>query len=63
MAFAVFSLLAIVFVPYHRYVGLLKWFTFSLLAYVGVVFTVKIDWPAVAVGRLRAAGSNSRVRR
>lgn len=50
VAFAVFSLLAIVFVPYHRYVGLLKWFTFSLLAYVGVVFTVKIDWPAVAVG-------------
>ena len=50
MAFAVFSPLAIVFVPYHRYVGLLKWFTFSLLAYVGVVFTVKIDWLAVASG-------------
>ena len=44
------SLLAIVFIPYHRYVGLLKWFTFSLLAYVGVVFTVKIDWPAVVSG-------------
>jgi NRAMP (natural resistance-associated macrophage protein)-like metal ion transporter len=51
-AFAVFSLLAVVFIPYHRYVGLLKWFTFSLLAYVGVVFTVKIDWQAVAVGAL-----------
>ena len=50
IAFATFSLLAIVFVPYHRYVGLLKWFTFSLLAYVGVVFTVKIDWAAVATG-------------
>jgi Mn2+/Fe2+ NRAMP family transporter len=50
VAFAMLSLLAIVFVPYHRYVGLLKWFTFSLLAYVGVVFTVKIDWPAVAFG-------------
>jgi NRAMP (natural resistance-associated macrophage protein)-like metal ion transporter len=49
-AFAVFSLLAVVFIPYHRYVGLLKWFTFSLLAYVGVVFTVKIDWHAVVVG-------------
>ncbi|HSS84363.1 MAG TPA: divalent metal cation transporter, partial [Reyranella sp.] len=48
--FAVFSLLAVVFIPYHRYVGLLKWFTFSLLAYVGVVFTVKIDWHAVALG-------------
>ena len=50
LAFAVFSLLAIVFIPYHRYVGLLKWLTFSLLAYVGVVFTVKIDWHAVAMG-------------
>jgi NRAMP (natural resistance-associated macrophage protein)-like metal ion transporter len=52
VAFAVLSLLAIVFVPYHRYVGLLKWFTFSLLTYVGVVFTVEIDWSAVAVGAL-----------
>jgi NRAMP (natural resistance-associated macrophage protein)-like metal ion transporter len=51
-AFALFSLLAIVFIPYHRYVGLLKWLTFSLLAYVGVVFAVKIDWHAVAVGAL-----------
>jgi NRAMP (natural resistance-associated macrophage protein)-like metal ion transporter len=52
VAFAVLSLLAVVFVPYHRYVGLLKWFTFSLLTYVGVVFTVEIDWSAVAVGAL-----------
>jgi NRAMP (natural resistance-associated macrophage protein)-like metal ion transporter len=52
IVFAAFSLLAIVFIPYHRYVGLLKWFTFSLLAYVGVVFTVKIDWGAVALGAL-----------
>ena len=49
VAFAAFSLLAVVFIPYHRYVGLLKWFTFSLLAYIGVVFTVKIDWHAVVV--------------
>jgi NRAMP (natural resistance-associated macrophage protein)-like metal ion transporter len=48
--FALFSLLAVVLIPYHRYVGLLKWLTFSLLAYVGVGFTVKIDWHAVAVG-------------
>jgi NRAMP (natural resistance-associated macrophage protein)-like metal ion transporter len=52
LVFALFSLLAVVFIPYHRYVGLLKWFTFSLLAYVGVVFSVKIDWPAVAAGAL-----------
>src|SRR5258708_1221694 len=29
VAFAAFSLAAVVFIPYHRYVGLLKWFTFS----------------------------------
>jgi NRAMP (natural resistance-associated macrophage protein)-like metal ion transporter len=52
VGFALFSLLAVVFIPYHRYVGLLKWFTFSLFAYVGVVFTVKIDWAAVAGGAL-----------
>jgi NRAMP (natural resistance-associated macrophage protein)-like metal ion transporter len=50
--FAVGSLLAIVFVPYHRYVGFLKWLTFSLFAYVGVVFAVHIDWRAVAIGAL-----------
>ena len=52
VGFAVVSLLAVVFIPYHRYVNLLKWFTFSLLAYVGVVFAVKIDWMAVAAGAL-----------
>ncbi|MDI1284802.1 MAG: divalent metal cation transporter [Reyranella sp.] len=47
IGFAIVSLLAIVLVPYHRYVGYLKWLTFSLFAYVGVVFTVHIDWAAV----------------
>jgi Mn2+/Fe2+ NRAMP family transporter len=50
--FALVSLLAIVVIPYHRYVGVLKWLTFSLFAYVGVVFTVKMDWLAVASGAL-----------
>lgn len=49
-AFGLGSLLAIVFVPYHRYVGFLRWATLSLAAYVGVVFTTPIDWAAVAVG-------------
>ncbi len=48
--FAVVSLIAVVFVPYHRYVGALKWLTFSLFAYVGVVFAVHIDWRAVGIG-------------
>jgi NRAMP (natural resistance-associated macrophage protein)-like metal ion transporter len=50
--FAVAALVATVFVPYHRYVNVLKWLTFSLLAYVGIVFTVHIDWLAVAGGAL-----------
>ncbi len=50
--FAAVSLLAVVFVPYHRYVGVLKWLTLSLFAYVGVVFTVHIDWLAVVQGAL-----------
>jgi Mn2+/Fe2+ NRAMP family transporter len=48
--FAMVSLLAIVFIPYHRYIGVLKWLTFSLFAYVGIVFTVHIDWAAVGRG-------------
>jgi NRAMP (natural resistance-associated macrophage protein)-like metal ion transporter len=52
LGFAVFSGVAIVFVPYTRYVGLLKWLTFSLLAYVGVVFAADINWAAVGAGAL-----------
>jgi NRAMP (natural resistance-associated macrophage protein)-like metal ion transporter len=48
--FALGTLLTTVFIPYHRYVAVLKWLTFSLFAYVGIVFTVQIDWAAVAVG-------------
>lgn len=50
--FAAGSLLLQVFVPYHRYVHVLKWLTLSLLAYVGVVFAVAIDWNAVLRGML-----------
>jgi NRAMP (natural resistance-associated macrophage protein)-like metal ion transporter len=44
------SLLLQVFVPYHRYVHVLKWLTLALFAYVGVLFSVQIDWRAVALG-------------
>jgi NRAMP (natural resistance-associated macrophage protein)-like metal ion transporter len=50
--FAILSVLAIIFIPYSRYVGFLKYLTFSLFAYVGVVFTAHIDWRAVGVGAL-----------
>jgi NRAMP (natural resistance-associated macrophage protein)-like metal ion transporter len=50
--FGVGSLLLQVFVPYHRYVRVLKWLTLALLAYVGVVFAVHIPWLAVIEGTL-----------
>jgi Mn2+/Fe2+ NRAMP family transporter len=46
--FAAGSIVLQLFVPYHRYVYLLKWLTLALFAYVGVVFTVHIDWLRVA---------------
>ncbi len=38
------SLLLQVFLPYERYVKVLKWLTLSLLAYVGVGFAAKVNW-------------------
>lgn len=50
--FAAVSLLLQVYVPYHRYVHVLKWLTLALFAYVGVLFSVRIDWQAVLYGTL-----------
>jgi NRAMP (natural resistance-associated macrophage protein)-like metal ion transporter len=48
IAAAAISLLLQVYIPYHRYVHYLKWSTLVLFAYVGVVFSVHIDWFDVA---------------
>ncbi|WP_160120656.1 NRAMP family divalent metal transporter [Rhodovarius lipocyclicus] len=48
--FAAVSLLLQVFVPYHRYVHVLKWLTLALFAYAGILFSVRIDWAGVAQG-------------
>ncbi|WP_084637562.1 NRAMP family divalent metal transporter [Paludibacterium yongneupense] len=45
--FGVVSLLAELWIPYHRYVSVLKWLCLSLFAYVAVVFVVKIPWNTV----------------
>jgi Mn2+/Fe2+ NRAMP family transporter len=47
IAAAAVSLLLQVFVPYHAYVRYLKWLTLVLLAYVGIVFAIRIDWTEV----------------
>ncbi|MDB5731372.1 MAG: iron transporter [Variovorax sp.] len=48
--FGVVSLLLQVFLPYERYVRVLKWLTLSLFAYVGVVFAAHVDWGAALRG-------------
>lgn len=42
--FAFVSLTLEVFVPYHRYAGLLKWLTLALFIYVVAAFTVQVPW-------------------
>jgi NRAMP (natural resistance-associated macrophage protein)-like metal ion transporter len=44
LAFGLLSLGLQIWLPYAKYVRILKWLTLSLLAYVGVVFTVHLDW-------------------
>jgi Mn2+/Fe2+ NRAMP family transporter len=50
LTFALLSLALQLFLPYERYARYLKWLTLVLLAYVAVVFAVKIDWRAAALG-------------
>lgn len=47
IGFGIISVLLQVFIPYRRYVQVLKWLTLALLAYVGVVFAIHIAWGEV----------------
>ena len=47
VTFGVTSLLLQLFIPYRRYVRILKWLTLALLAYVATVFVVRIPWAEV----------------
>ena len=46
--FGVVSLVLQIFIPYSKYVRVLKWLTLALLAYVATVFVVHIPWGQVA---------------
>jgi Mn2+/Fe2+ NRAMP family transporter len=46
--FAVLSLTLQMFISYERYANYLKWMTLVLLAYVAVLFVVKVDWARAA---------------
>ena len=47
LVFGGVSVLLQVFIPYVRYVRVLKWLTLALFAYVGTLFTVSIPWSEV----------------
>jgi Mn2+/Fe2+ NRAMP family transporter len=47
--FAALSLALQVFVPYSRYVHILKWLSMALLAYVAAAFSLTIPWREVAL--------------
>jgi NRAMP (natural resistance-associated macrophage protein)-like metal ion transporter len=47
VGFGVLSAALQVFIPYQRYVNLLKWLTLVLLAYVATVFVVRVPWGEV----------------
>ncbi|GBL45913.1 manganese transport protein MntH [Sulfuriferula multivorans] len=44
VGFGAVSLLLQVFIPYKRYVRILKWLTLALLAYVATVFVIHVPW-------------------
>lgn len=41
-----------VFIPYNRYVSVLRWLTFALFAYFGTVLVVKVPWGEAVRGLL-----------
>jgi Mn2+/Fe2+ NRAMP family transporter len=47
-----------IFMPYARYVTVLKWLTLALFAYFGTVMTVQIPWGEAAAGILRPTFSS-----
>ncbi len=46
VAFALVMVVLEIAVPYHRYARVLRWLALSLLAYVGVLVVVHVDWAA-----------------
>lgn len=52
IGFGVVSLVLQIFIPYTRYVRVLKWLTLALLAYVATVFVVHTPWILVLKGTL-----------
>jgi NRAMP (natural resistance-associated macrophage protein)-like metal ion transporter len=52
VAFALVMIVLELAVPYHRYARVLRWLALSLLAYVGVLAVVHVDWTAALTSTL-----------
>ena len=50
VAFGILCAVLQVFIPYSRYVSVLKWLTFALFAYFGTVMVVNVPWAEAARG-------------
>ena len=50
IGFALLSLGLQLFIPYRRYARILMVLTFSLFAYVALIFMLKLDWAAIGAG-------------
>jgi NRAMP (natural resistance-associated macrophage protein)-like metal ion transporter len=50
IGFAVLSLVLQLFIPYRRYARFLTVLTFSLFAYVAIIFLLPLDWKAIGAG-------------
>ncbi len=59
IGFSVVSLVLQIFIPYTRYVRVLKWLTLALLAYIATVFVVHTPWMLV----LKAAETKAEARK
>ncbi|MBW8815431.1 MAG: divalent metal cation transporter [Caulobacterales bacterium] len=57
LLFALVSLGLQLFISYGAYAKVLKWLTLTLLAYVAVLFAVRIDWGAAARGLIPGPAS------
>jgi len=61
IGFTILSLLLQLFLPYHRYVRVLKWLTLILFAYIALLFMVRVDWSDALSGLVlpTAAGAGA----
>jgi NRAMP (natural resistance-associated macrophage protein)-like metal ion transporter len=50
LAFGIVCAVLEIFIPYSRYVSILRWLTFALFAYFGAVLAVKVPWGEAARG-------------